>query len=239
MPSFSRRRVRENPTRRSVLKTSRSTAHSFCSIRLSIYHTTRNWIIYLMAGKRKRVPSLRGTGQDPRKRVRIDLRNKEISVKHPTLSLYYSQILTLRNYLLSKLPAASKTRRRRIASAGRDRLPVQGSTEYATFLDAEAPQAIETKGGQATSILSESQDELANLLDHTLVCVTDLQVPKSGSSRAKDFTSYSQQVSLTAGRSMGEGYSSQADVCLRHYTYLTSVLEMFLARMSLYQLVVA
>ena len=38
-------------------------------------------------------------------------------VNHPTLCLYYAQVLTLRSYLVSTLPLTSKTRRRRIVSA--------------------------------------------------------------------------------------------------------------------------
>lgn len=43
-----------------------------------------------------------------------DARNGQIT--HPVISLYYRELLTLRQYLLSHLPVSSKLRRRRIAS---------------------------------------------------------------------------------------------------------------------------
>ena len=71
-----------------------------------------------MARKRKRGQSSTHPSETPSKSRRIDLAPAEKSqFKCPTLSLYYVQILTLRNHLLSKLPPTSKIRRRRIASA--------------------------------------------------------------------------------------------------------------------------
>lgn len=43
-------------------------------------------------------------------------RNDQAS--HPVISLYYREVLTLRQYLLRQLPVSSKLRRRRIASLG-------------------------------------------------------------------------------------------------------------------------
>lgn len=63
--------------------------------------------------KRSRASAQDGLA-DPRKKVKADI--EKLSVKHPTLSLYYTQISTLRNFLLLKLPTSSKARRRRIAS---------------------------------------------------------------------------------------------------------------------------
>ena len=68
-----------------------------------------------MTGKRKRVrPSARKDVDAPQKCIRTNVDQK--SPSHPTLSLYYDHILTLREYVLSKLPEASKTRRRKILS---------------------------------------------------------------------------------------------------------------------------
>ncbi|KAJ5752542.1 Telomere reverse transcriptase [Penicillium odoratum] len=41
---------------------------------------------------------------------------RNIRTTHPVISLYYREVLTLRQYLLNQLPASSKLRRRRIAS---------------------------------------------------------------------------------------------------------------------------
>lgn len=53
-----------------------------------------------------------------RKRVKIDsISREQTPSRHPTLCLYYAEILTLREYLLTRLPASSKSRRRKVASA--------------------------------------------------------------------------------------------------------------------------
>ncbi|KAE8353885.1 hypothetical protein BDV28DRAFT_98826 [Aspergillus coremiiformis] len=69
---------------------------------------------------------------------------------HPVISIYYRQVLTLRQYLLQRIPATSKSRRRRIAS-----VPSYDSTNASR------------SAGQA--------EGLSYLLDTTLVGV--LQVP--------------------------------------------------------------
>ena len=71
-----------------------------------------------MARKRKRGQSSTLTSEMRAKHLKTDIPPAEKSqFTCPTLRLYYVQILTLRNYLLSKLPPTSKVRRRRIASA--------------------------------------------------------------------------------------------------------------------------
>ncbi|BCR95156.1 telomerase reverse transcriptase [Aspergillus luchuensis] len=59
---------------------------------------------------------------------------------HPVISLYYSQVLTLRQYLLRQIPLSSKSRRRRIVSIRHEQAPVEtnddgGSGQLASFLD--------------------------------------------------------------------------------------------------------
>ena len=68
-----------------------------------------------MTGKRKRVHcSAQDRGDEPRKYLKADVDQKPTS--HPTLALYYNQISTLREYVLSRLPKASRARRRKILS---------------------------------------------------------------------------------------------------------------------------
>ncbi len=124
-----------------------------------------------MARKRKRGQPSIGNAEQPSKRVHIGYANTEKeSVKHPTLCLYYTEILTLKGYLLSNLPTNSKTRRRRVASADID------------------------------------------ILDKIVVCKIDDRKPSPDLARSKDFEAFSQQVSLTAGSSIGERSSSQSDL---------------------------
>jgi telomerase reverse transcriptase len=71
-----------------------------------------------MAKKRKRGQSSTSGIENPRKCLKTDaVKAEQVNVEHPTLCLYYDQIFTLRIYILTKLPTASKTRRRRIAAA--------------------------------------------------------------------------------------------------------------------------
>ena len=71
-----------------------------------------------MAKKRKRARASTHEVEEPRKSLKTEApKAKRDNVKHPTLCLYYRQILTLRDYLLKRLPTTSKTRRRRIAAA--------------------------------------------------------------------------------------------------------------------------
>lgn len=71
-----------------------------------------------MAKKRRRGQSSTCDIEKPRKRLKNEVvKAGQNNVKHPTLCSYYNQILTLRNYLLKRLPTTSKTRRRRIAAA--------------------------------------------------------------------------------------------------------------------------
>lgn len=53
---------------------------------------------------------------------------------HPVISLYYRELLTLRQYLLRQLPVSSKLRRRRIASLGASRAET-GDEALVTLLD--------------------------------------------------------------------------------------------------------
>lgn len=59
-------------------------------------------------------------------------RNDQTS--HPVISLYYREVLTLRQYLLRQLPVSSKLRRRRIASLGSS--TGGGNPQLADLLDA-------------------------------------------------------------------------------------------------------
>jgi telomerase reverse transcriptase len=122
-----------------------------------------------MTKKRKRSrSSTHDIVADPRKKVKADI--QQVSIQHPTLCLYYTQISTLRKFVLSKLPTSSKARRRRIGSAVED------------------------------------------FFDRTLVCMVDLQQPKTASSRSKDFETFSQHFTLTARSSIVEGSTSQSEL---------------------------
>lgn len=148
-----------------------------------------------MTTKRKRDQLSNGNTEGPRKQVKTDPPHT-CSVRHPTLCLYYRNISTLRDYLLSKLPAKSKARHRRIASVGREDSIGQASKRNPAL-----------SGEQADTQL-EPEVYLAKFLDTTLVCTVDSQAPILDALRAKEFEIFSQQVSLTAGSSNNAGGTS-------------------------------
>ena len=141
-----------------------------------------------MMGKRKR-------GR-PHKEVckRAKIRGETITpVKHPTLSLYYHNILTLKDYLLLKLPTTSKARRHRIASI----IPDTPNFHH---------------NDEDISTLSQDRHSLSRLLKNTLICTVHEQTPEPEPSRVKDLAAFSQRFTPTAGSSVGGNTSSLSEL---------------------------
>lgn len=159
-----------------------------------------------MARKRKRSHKQVEVTEGPQKRIRLDagsgssgvLSKDDTLIKHPLLSLYYPQVLTLRNYLLSQLPLSSKSRRRRLASAG---------THY------RAPPNVGASEDQSNTQRIENDRALAKLLDATLVGQLHMQWPNRDDSRVKELATFSQKVTSTVGSSAGGGICSQTEAC--------------------------
>ncbi|GAD98225.1 telomerase reverse transcriptase [Paecilomyces variotii No. 5] len=112
-------------------------------------------------GKKRKRPA-RQT-ETPSKRVQVASKpSRENETTHPVISRYYLRVLTLRQYLLEQLPPSSKSRRRRVASLGR-----QGGDE-------------------------ENIEALATLLDSTLVGILRETNRKNDQERQKDFAAFTQ-----------------------------------------------
>lgn len=120
------------------------------------------------------------------------------SVEHPVLSRLYPEVLSLRHYLLSRLPASStlKNRRRKLSQLG-----------IRTDHQDAAPRGIDL--------------ELGELLDATLVGV--VPGPRAGNpevaarERHGDLESFTQEVAAASNGSAGTfkpGYFLQAEVSL-------------------------
>lgn len=104
---------------------------------------------------------------------------------HAVISLYYREVLTLRQYLLRRLPASSKLRRRRIATLG-----------------------------SSAAELGDVQP-LVNLLDSTLVGVLKESTPKVDSDRRRDYRAFTQSQSRSILVSTDTGPTSpQSEVSL-------------------------
>lgn len=89
------------------------------------------------------------------------------ALKHALLSQYYPEILTLRHYLLLKLPSSSKIRRKKIAAVGL----ISSSTDNA---------------------ISDVELDVATLLDTTLVGQTQ-KTKDVGNERWAQWTNFSQR----------------------------------------------
>jgi hypothetical protein len=112
---------------------------------------------------------------------------------HPVLQRLYPQVFTLRHYLLSRLPSASTTRRRRISQLG-----------HAT-------------AAQGTNPTHDLDIEVAQLLDSALVGTlvnpgTD-NVAHGDEERDQDIEAFTQQRSqCTPGGTFKPGYFIQTEV---------------------------
>lgn len=147
-----------------------------------------------MTGKRKR----RSHGQrddttEKRQKICLDGAGHDSSVKESLLTLYYSQVLSLREYLLSKLPSTSKIRRKKILSVGPQR-------QQEKVIDGE---------GRGVSKLSA-------LLDDTLIGVSS-GPDESRDERMKQFISFSQREDRSTsepGGMQSSGGCCQAEVSM-------------------------
>ena len=87
-----------------------------------------------MPGKRKRNrPGRDIKGDEKRQKISGGFNAKDPVVKKAILAQYYPKVLTLREFLLAKLPASSKIRRKKILSAGKSQ--EKEETTFAGFLD--------------------------------------------------------------------------------------------------------
>jgi telomerase reverse transcriptase len=144
-----------------------------------------------MAGKRKRKRSGQGDGGDgKRQRVSGSFNGSgnDPVVKSALLAQYYPRVLSLREYLLSKLPATSKIRRKKILTVGRS----------------------------LGTGLPERDQALAEALDKTLVGISR-QSELSREERWQQWTSFSQKADTSAStlaNISGVGLFSQSEVSI-------------------------
>ena len=163
-----------------------------------------------MGAKRKRARSLKMDTIENSKRPRLgateDCSGEQ--VHHPTLRLYYKQISTLREYLLSQLPKNSKKRRRRILTLGRNLTCEATPTKESS----KAKGPAELDHPKASGDEDHKKDSLARLLDQIVICSVDKSLAPGQAYHTKDFEAFSQQINLTAGSSIAEGSSSQSEL---------------------------
>lgn len=145
--------------------------------------------------KRKRGPNCTSKQATEKSACSINhKRRKHVDVgivTHPVLGRYYPKLVSLRQYLLSKLPASSQKRRHKLSILGRKTC---------------AGSELETANG--------SQDDiaLAKLLDTTIVGVTNPVVtPAPKQVYREEFQHFTQAQSLSLGSAGTAHSSAQAD----------------------------
>jgi telomerase reverse transcriptase len=91
--------------------------------------------VHSMAGKRKRSrPSHRAEGDQKRQKTSEPANSKDSVVKEALLAQFYPQVLSLRQFLISKLPPTSKVRRKKIFSVGK-KPDSEADQKLSKFLD--------------------------------------------------------------------------------------------------------
>ncbi|KAG9196339.1 telomerase reverse transcriptase [Alternaria panax] len=140
--------------------------------------------------KRKRSAQ---SGPGIRKKTRRDVDQSSTNATHPVLRHLYAEVLTLRQYLLSRLPSTSKNRHRKISQLGHA-TPAQGTS------------------------LNHLDIAVVQLLDSALVCTCSVNADtdaytRSTDDREKDIKTFTQQRSQgTPGGTFNPGYYMQSEV---------------------------
>lgn len=133
-------------------------------------------------------------------------------IQHPVLSRLYPKVVSLRHYLLSRLPASSKNRRRKIAHLGVQQGPDQQDGHT-------APHGTDA--------------ELGKLLDATLIGVVSKHVTDDTAAidiakeRDQDLKTFSQHLSSSrsTGGTFKQGYFLQKEVS--HYLIICHLCLLF------------
>jgi telomerase reverse transcriptase len=108
-----------------------------------------------MAGKRKRKrPNNSHELNNPEKRQRITsptkvIIPKDLVIKQALLSQFYPEVLTLREYLLSRLPSTSKIRRKKVLHVGSSKdTDANANQALSSFLDRTLVGVTKSRNGK-------------------------------------------------------------------------------------------
>ncbi|KAF2842799.1 hypothetical protein M501DRAFT_28316 [Patellaria atrata CBS 101060] len=142
--------------------------------------------------KRKRLSE----SEEDQKRLGIENESKESTysgpeINHPVLSCFYHNILTLRQYLLSRLPETSKRRRRAITLFGFEDVDIQSCPRSADI----------------------PRKDILRLLDTTIVGFDNGIVPCRDDDYEHDLAVFSQQVpGSSLGSTLAPGDTLQSEI---------------------------
>ena len=167
-----------------------------------------------MSAKRKRSHKKHHVGEPLEKRAKLSppqSPGKLKSVRHPLLCLYYQRVLTLYDYILSRLPPSSKSRRRKILAL---RYQGQNASDLASDASTKAT-ALDHVGILSGWPPKDGEHSLAKLLGTTLVGLQDQAPTETTESRLQDLISFSQHVDSSTGSSLGDRLFTQSEVCAK------------------------
>jgi telomerase reverse transcriptase len=108
---------------------------------------------------------------------------------HPVISLYYRHVVTLRQYILQRIPRSSRARRRRIAAVGGHSAARDG-----------------------LAAVPKNEKDLADLLDTTLVGILKELPPTRSEERRRDFIAFTQAQQTTQTGTDSGPVSPQSEV---------------------------
>lgn len=124
------------------------------------------------------------------KRQRREDSHRSLKLTHPVLSQYYPRLWTLREYLVAKLPAASRKRRRRL---------------------------LHLRNEQDDSLLESSSQvsRVCQILDNTIVGSSSELKPLGPASHSDEVETYTQQLAGSAGYDPKTAKFIQSEVSIR------------------------
>lgn len=162
-----------------------------------------------MAKRKRHRPEYGKTVDIKRQRISDASKPASSAVKQSVLEQFYPRVVTLREYLLSKLPKESKIRRRKVATAETCRHQASNA---------------------ADSIEEEEAARIANVLDTTLVGVPD--VKGDSTKRGNRWNAHvATQMESSEITFLGDSASSQSEVGARcQYSLLRNSFSRFLDR---------
>lgn len=167
-----------------------------------------------MSGKRKRRQHKQQVEETSEKRRKLSpgqCSGHTPPIQHALLSLYYPTVLSLYDYVLSRLSSCSNSRRRKVLAL---RYQQQNASRLASDPLTEAT-ASDRSGSRSSRLRTENERLLAKLLATTLIGVLGEIPVETNELLSRDILSFSQQLESSAGSGLGSGSSTQSEVCVK------------------------
>ena len=167
-----------------------------------------------MAGKRKRKGAPKSDPDQSWKRTKCNVPSisENVPIRHPTLCLYYTRVMTLQEYLLSKISRSSARRHDKVASIGRRLQKPHAVPQIVSESNRKEVLSLSSEHVERHCEIPDREKNLAKLLKTTLIGLLHDTHPDVAASRQKDFTYFSQQVGSISGSSVGGTSATMSEV---------------------------